>query len=298
MEKSIKEMASYLMQHVDTDGVHQTSIAQLELIKESVATDPISRVNETSICLVLQGEKQMTLGRKNFRYGKSHYILSAVDLPVTGQVITASKEEPYLAIKLSFHPSDWLSVVEEMEDLPKFNKTKRRAMNVSEAQSELVQAFHRLVLLIDKPHHQKMLAPIIKKEIIYWLIVGPLGSMLTQMLTKNQHGQQMRQVIQYMIDHYSESFTVRDLAGRVNTSVATFHRYFKEMTTLTPIQFQKQVRLQEARQKVLRNQESITEIAFQVGYDSPSQFSREYTRYFGQSPSLDRQTIKQTTDLP
>jgi AraC-like DNA-binding protein len=108
----------------------------------------------------------------------------------------------------------------------------------------------------------------------------------------------MRQVIQYMIDHYSESFTVRDLAAKVNTSVATFHRYFKEMTTLTPIQFQKQVRLQEARQKVLRNQESITEIAFQVGYDSPSQFSREYTRYFGQSPSLDRKTIKQTADLP
>jgi len=108
------------MRHVDTDDVHQTSIAQLELIKESVVTAPISRVNETSICLVLQGEKQMTLGRKNFRYGKSHYILSAVDLPVTGQVLTASLEKPYLAVKLCFHPSDWLSVVEEMGDLPKF----------------------------------------------------------------------------------------------------------------------------------------------------------------------------------
>ena len=107
----------------------------------------------------------MTLGRKKFRYGKNHYILSAVDLPVTGQVLTASLEKPYLAVKLCFQPSDWLSVVEEMGDLPKFIKTKRRAMNVSEAQSELVQAYHRLVLLIDEPYHQKILAPIIKKKL-------------------------------------------------------------------------------------------------------------------------------------
>ncbi len=297
MEKFLEEMASYLIRHVDADGVHQTSIDQLELIKESVVTEPISRVNETSVCLVLQGEKQMTLGQKQFRYGENYYILSAIDLPVTGQVVKASTDKPYLAIKLSFHPREWLGVVEEMGELPKFDKTKRRAMNVSEAQSELVQAFHRLINLMDEPHHQKMLAPIIKKEIIYWLIVGPLGPMLTQMLTKNQHGQQMRQVIQYMIDHYSKSYTIQDLAAKANTSVATFHRYFKEMTTLTPIQFQKQVRLQEARQSVLRNQDTITEIAFQVGYDSPSQFSREYTRYFGQSPSLDRKTMQQTTHL-
>jgi AraC-like DNA-binding protein len=297
MEGFLDGMASYLIRHVDTDGVHQTSIDQLELIKESVVTEPISRVNETSICLVLQGEKQMTLGRKQFRYGKNHYILSAVDLPVTGQVITASKEKPYLAVKLSFQPSEWLAVVEEIGDLPKAKGTARRAMNVSEAELELVQAFHRLVSLIDDTQHQKVLVPIVKKEIIYWLIKGPLGPMLTQMLTKNQHGQQMRQVIQYMIDHYSESYTIQDLAAKANTSVATFHRYFKEMTTLTPIQFQKQVRLQEARQSVLRNQDTITEIAFQVGYDSPSQFSREYTRYFGQSPSLDRKTMQQTTHL-
>lgn len=131
MEKLIKEMASYLMRHVDTDGVHQTSIAQLDLIKESVVTAPISRVNETSICLVLQDEKQMTLGRKNFRYGKNHHILSAVDLSVTGQVLAASIENPYLAIKLRFQPSDWLGVVGEMRDLPKFDKTRRRAMNVA-----------------------------------------------------------------------------------------------------------------------------------------------------------------------
>lgn len=102
----------------------------------------------------------MTLGRKKFRYGKNHYILSAVDLPVTGQVLTASIEKPYLAIKLRFHPSDWLRVVGEMGDLPKFDKTRRRAMSVSEAQLELVQAFHRLVLLIDEPYHQKILASI------------------------------------------------------------------------------------------------------------------------------------------
>lgn len=251
-------------------------------------TDPISRVNETSICLVLQGEKQMTLGRKNFRYGKNHYILSAVDLPVTGQVITASKEEPYLAIKLSFHPSEGLAVVEEIGDLPKVKETARRAMSVSEAKIELVQAFHRLVSLIDDAHHQKMLVPMVKKEIIYWLVQGPLGPMLTQMLTKDQHGYKMRQVIQYVIDHYDEPLTVKDLAEKANASLASFHRYFKEMTTMTPIQFQKQIRLQEARQLILSNQDTLSEIAFQVGYESPSQFSREYTRYFGQSPSADR----------
>ncbi|WP_121612586.1 AraC family transcriptional regulator [Mesobacillus foraminis] len=287
------ELGKLIELYTDQIGVHATSVPSLFLIRESVITEPISRVNEPFFCIILQGEKEVMLGEEIFRYGSGHYIVASVDLPVTGQVIKASPDSPYLALKLEFTPSEILEAVSHTDIQPAKRKNPKRAMFISDVEPSLLDAVTRLALLLDNPKHIPILAPLFKKEILYWILQGPHGEALEQMALEGSHASQIRNVIEHIINNYEKSFRIEDLAEIANMSAASFHRYFKEITAMSPIQFQKQLRLQEARRLLLAESSEVADVAFRVGYESQSQFSREYSRMFGFSPRADINRLKE-----
>jgi AraC-like DNA-binding protein len=290
-----QELVTLIERFSKQDGVHPTSIPSLFLIRESIITEPISRVNEPSFCIILQGEKEVLLGEEQFLYGPGHYIVASVDLPVTGQVTKASTDSPYLAIKLEFTSTEILEVVNETDIRFNQRNHSKRAMFVSEVEPSLLDAIRRLTCLLDNPDpkHITYLSPLIKKEIIYWILQGPHGGALEQIALADSHASRIKKVIDFIIKHFEEPFRIEDLAEVANMSVASLHRHFKEVTAMSPIQFQKQLRLQEARRLLLADPTDVADVAFKVGYESQSQFSREYSRMFGFSPRVDMKRRKE-----
>ncbi|MGG0462064.1 AraC family transcriptional regulator N-terminal domain-containing protein [Priestia aryabhattai] len=285
--KQQHELAKLIERLSKQDGVHPTTIPSLFLIRESIITEPISRVNEPSFCIILQGEKEVLLGEERFLYGPGHYIVASVDLPVTGQVIKASADSPYLAFKLEFTSSQVLEVLNGTGFKTGQGKNAKRAMYVSKVEPSLLDAVVRLASLLDTPKHIPVLAPLLKKEILYWILQGPHGEALEQMALEGSNASRIREVIDHLINNYKESFRIEKLAEIANMSVSSLHRHFKEVTAMSPIQFQKQLRLQEARRLLLAESTDVADVAFRVGYESQSQFSREYSRMFGFPPRVD-----------
>ncbi|MBU3570053.1 AraC family transcriptional regulator [Priestia aryabhattai] len=291
--KQQHELAKLIERLSKQDGVHPTTIPSLFLVRESIITEPISRVNEPSFCIILQGEKEVLLGEERFLYGPGHYIVASVDLPVTGQVIKASADSPYLAFKLEFTSSQVLEVLNGTDFKTGQGKNAKRAMYVSKVEPSLLDAVVRLASLLDTPQHIPVLAPLLKKEILYWILQGPHGEALEQMALEGSNASRIREVIDYIINKYEESFRIEKLAEIANMSVSSLHRHFKEVTAMSPIQFQKQLRLQEARHLLLAESTDVADVAFRVGYESQSQFSREYSRMFGFSPRVDIKRMRE-----
>jgi AraC-like DNA-binding protein len=289
------ELVKFIERYSQQDGVHPTVIPSLSLIRESMVTEPIARVNETSFCMILQGEKEVWLAEERFRYGPAHYILASADLPVTGQVIKASSESPYLALKLEFTPNQILEVLSDFDIQAGQKKNAKRAMFVSKVEPALFDAAMRLTRLLENPQHIPVLAPLFTKEILYWILQGPHGDSLKQMAIKGSNGDRIRDVIEYIIKNYDTSFKIEELAELANMSVASLHRHFKEVTAMSPIQFQKQLRLQEARTMLMAHSTDIADVAFRVGYESQSQFSREYSRMFGFPPREDINRMRKSS---
>jgi len=285
--KQQDELAKLIECFSKQDGVHPTTIPSLFLIRESISTEPISRVNEPSFCMILQGEKEVLLGEERFLYGPGNYIVASVDLPVTGQVIKASAESPYLAFKLEFTCSQVLEVLNETGINTCQGKNAKRAMYVSKIEPSLLDAVVRLASLLETPKHIPVLAPLFKKEILYWILQSPHGEALEQMALEGSNAFRIREVINHIINNYEESFRIEELAEIANMSVSSLHRHFKDVTAMSPIQFQKQLRLQEARRLLLAESTDVADVAFRVGYESQSQFSREYSRMFGFPPRVD-----------
>ncbi len=289
------ELGKLIEHYSERDGVHPTAIPSLFLIRESIITEPIARVNETSFCIIVQGEKEVWLADERFRYGPTHYIVASADLPVTGQVIKASLDSPYLALKLEFTPKQILEVLSDSEIRVGQKKNAKRAMFVSKAAPALLDAVIRLARLLENPQHIPVLAPLFTKEILYWILQGPHGESLEQMAIQGSNGDRIRGVIELIIKNYDRSFKIEELADIANMSVASLHRHFKEVTAMSPIQFQKQLRLQEARLMLLADSTEIADVAFRVGYESQSQFSREYSRMFGCPPREDLNRMREKT---
>lgn len=285
--KQQQELAKLIKHYSRQDGVHPTAIASLFLIRESIVTEPIARINETSFCIIVQGEKEVLLAEERFRYGPGHYIVASVDLPVTGQVVKASTDTPYLALKLEFTPNQILEVLSDSDIRVAQKKNAKRAMFVSKAGPDLLDAVIRLARLVENPKHIPVLAPLFTKEILYWILQGPHGESLKQMAIKGSNGDRIRDAIEHIITSYDRSFKIEEIAEIARMSVASLHRHFKEVTAMSPIQFQKQLRLQEARRMLLTDSTDIADVAFRVGYESQSQFSREYSRMFGYPPRDD-----------
>ena len=230
------------------------------------------------------------LGDKEFRYDAERYLLVAADLPAMAQIVGASPRTPYLGLKLLLDPLEVGEVVAQLGPLP---TPATRALAVSELDAALLDSVARLVDLLRDPQDVQVLAPVVRREITYRLLVGPEGRRLRQVVSGTDQGQRITHVLSWLKAHFSEPLRVEALAKQAGMSPTAFHRHFKEVTSLSPLQYQKHLRLQEARRLMLGEALDAAEASFKVGYESPSQFNREYRRLFGAPPRRDIEALRQ-----
>ncbi len=269
------------------------AISALSLFREDRPTEPMSAVYEPSVCMVVQGSKRVFLGNEEYVYNADQYLIASVDLPAFFQVIEASKEKPLLGLKLTFDMHEVSQLLID-SNFPHHRAQKSgHGMATSKITLPLLMAFQRLIDLLDEEHDISVLAPIIQKEIIYLLLVGEQGARLRQIASAGSQSQQMARAIAWLKNNFTEQLRIDDLAAQARMSTSSFHTHFRSMTALSPLQYQKHLRLHEARRLMLAESLDAANAAFQVGYESPSQFSREYNRLFGAPPLRDISKLRQ-----
>ncbi|EGB14453.1 transcriptional regulator, AraC family [Pseudodesulfovibrio mercurii] len=270
-----------------------SEVPGLMLVRYEAPTEPMSAMYEPCICLVAQGAKRVQLGDEEYIYDENHLLITSVGLPVMANIVRASKEEPLLSLVLKI---DLRMVAQLMVDsnlpVPR-NPQPGRGMAVCEVSGPLLDSFQRLVDLLDTPEDIPILSPLIHKEILYRLLMGELGPRLRNIATAGSHGQQVAKAVDWLKENYAKQLKVEGLAKATGMSVSTFHHHFRALTAMSPLQFQKWLRLHEARRLMLSESQDATTAALQVGYESPSQFSREYKRQFGAPPLRDIKTLHQ-----
>lgn len=274
-------------------GTLETAIKDLSLVRREGPTELTSYIHEPSVCLVAQGRKQVLLGKEKYPYDANHYLITALDVPVMAQVLEASAERPYfgLVLKIDKRIISGLMVDGELP-APSPSETGR-AMRVSEVTLPLLGALLRLLDLLDEPESIPVLAPLIEREILYRLLVSEQGPQLRQIGSAASQGYQIARAIDWLKKNFSRSLSVEELAKFSHMSASTFHHHFKELTAMSPLQYQKWLRLQEARRLMLAEHLDASSAAFEVGYESPSQFSREYSRLFKAPPSRDIKAFRE-----
>jgi AraC-like DNA-binding protein len=290
------ELAKLIKRHTGQDGGHVTAIPSLFFSHFSDAAGPFYGVHKPSLCIVVQGMKEVLLSQELYRYGPADYLLTSVNLPIIGQVTEASSEVPYLALKIEFTPNEILEVLGDFQIGVSKEENTKRGMYVNLIELPLLDAVARFVRLLDNPEDISILAPLIKKEIIYRVLQGRHGAALGQIAVEGSSAYQISDAIEHIMNNYDRAIRVEELAEIANMGVSSLHRLFKEVTAMSPIQFQKQLRLQEARQLLLTEAAGAADVAFRVGYESPSQFSREYSRLFGLPPKEDIKRLKESYD--
>ncbi|WP_129688555.1 AraC family transcriptional regulator [Gottfriedia acidiceleris] len=293
IDKHRAELIQLIESHIEQDGSHPTAIPTLVFSRYSNVTGPNYGVYRPSLCIIVQGKKEVVLAQEHYVYSPTDYLIASVNLPITGIVTEASIENPYLALKLEFTPKQILEVLNDSE-LTFHKDNTKRGMYVSQIELSLLDAVTRLSRLLDTPKDIPVLAPLITKEIIYRLLQGQQGLTLGQIAVEGSSTSQISDVVNHIMNNYNQSFRIEDLAEIANMSVSSLHRHFKELTAMSPIQYQKQLRLQEARRILLSESTDAIEAAIRVGYESPSQFSREYSRLFGLPPKEDINRLKAT----
>jgi AraC-like DNA-binding protein len=271
----------------------ETEIPGLFLTRYEALTEPTSYMHEPSICMVAQGAKRVILGEETFIYDAYHFLITSIDLPVIAQVIEASAEKPYLGLMLKLDLKEVSQLIVD-SNLPLQNtRAAARGIAVSEISLPLLNAFQRLLDLLDEPENIPILSPLAQREIFFRLLLGEQGSRLCQIAAAGSHSQQIARAIGWLKNNFSSSLRVDELAAFSGMSTSTFHHHFRAMTAMSPLQFQKWLRLHEARQLMLTERLDATSAAFQVGYESPSQFNREYNRLFGAPPLRDIKNLRQ-----
>ncbi|ULO04892.1 AraC family transcriptional regulator [Paenibacillus sp. 19GGS1-52] len=291
-----KELAKLIQHYSPSDGVFETAIPNLFIIRYSEVSEPAYRVYKPSFCVIAQGLKEVFLAQERFEYGSADYLIASMNLPVVGQIIRASSEIPYLSIKLEFTHDQILEVINDVNVHMVPNDNAKRALFVGQLENFLMDATLRLIELLNRPEDIPFLAPLFTKEILYTLLKGPYGVTLGQIAMEGSNAYRIREAIDHITTHFDQSMRVEELAEAASMSLSSFHRNFKEVTGMSPIQFQKQLRLQEARRLLLSESAESAEVAFRVGYESASQFSREYSRMFGSPPRSDVKQLKEMYD--
>ena len=244
-------------------------------------------MQEPSICLIAQGTKRVLLGDDTYVFDVRHFLITSVDLPTVVQVIKASREKPYLSLLLRLDQREISQLMVE-SDLP-LSRTQQssRGMAIGKVTLPLLTAFQRLIDLLAEPKDIPILAPIIQREIMYRLLVGDQGARLRQIASAGSPSHQIARAIDWLKSNFTRPLRIDDLAAQVHMSASTFHHHFRALTAMSPLQFQKWLRLNEARRLMLTEHLDAATAAFRVGYESPSQFSREYRRLFGEPPLRD-----------
>jgi len=273
--------------------LHATAVPGLSLFRRTGPTEPITGMYQPSICLVAQGAKRVMLGDDTYVYDAQHYLITSVHLPTVVQIIEASPEKPYLGLRLTFNLGEIAQLMADSNLPPPRTQQSSRGMATGEVTLPLLNAFQRLVDLLDEQQDIPILEPTIQREIIYRLLVGDQGARLRQIASAGSQSHQIARSIDWLKGNFAQPLRIDDLATHVNMSTSTFHHHFRALTAMSPLQYQKTLRLNEARRLMLTDRLDAAAAAFLVGYESPSQFSREYSRLFGAPPLRDITNLRQ-----
>ena len=283
----LDELRELLDRHARPDMT--TAIDGVLISKVVHSAAPSASMTGTVLALIAQGAKRIALGDRVYTYRAGQFLVASVDLPVTGHFTEASPERPALGFGLVLDPSAIAELLLQAGS-PDFSRAGGEEISgiaVSTASDDLLDAVVRLVRLLDRPRDVTVLAPLIKREILWRLITGEQGGVVRQLGLADSGLVHIARAVRWIRDNYRQSFRVEDVARISGMSVSAFYRNFQAVTAMSPIQFQKQIRLQEARLLLATHPTDITGVGHRVGYDSPSQFSREYRRQFGAPPSVD-----------
>lgn len=289
----LEELSTLIDRHARAD---MTTPIDGVLIARHHVSELESSMSGSVMALIAQGKKRLALGDSLYEYGPGEYLISSLDLPVTGQFIGISPVRPALGFGMVLHPPSIAELLLQAgsSDLRNGRGSPPSGMAVSTASAAVLDAVKRLVQLLDSPRDIAVLAPMIKREILWLLIVGEQGAAVRQLGLADSNLSHIARAVRWIREHYSRSFRVEDVAAICGMSVSAFYRNFQAATAMSPIQFQKQIRLQEARLMLAAQHTDVAAIGYHVGYDSPSQFSREYRRQFGTPPSRDAFKLRGT----
>ncbi|ELA7882185.1 AraC family transcriptional regulator [Vibrio parahaemolyticus] len=272
---------------------YDTPISGLRFSRWTTPTPPTSYTHNPSICLIAQGRKRVLLGEESFIYDANHFLISSVDLPIIANIIEASEEQPYLELIMELDLTEISQLIVDSELAFTQAKEAQKGIAVGELSESLLDAFVRLAELLDEGQNIKILAPIIKREIFYRLLMSEQGTRLHQIVTAGSHSHQIAKAIDWLKNNFVKPLSVGDLDSYTGMSKSSFYTHFRSMTSMTPLQFQKKLRLSEARRLMLTENLDAMAATFKVGYESPSQFSREYSRLFGAPPSKDIKSLRE-----
>jgi AraC-like DNA-binding protein len=284
---SLDELRGLLERHVRPDLA--TAIDGVRICRAGHTGSPGSSMSGTVLAVVAQGSKRLALGDRFYDYGVGQYLIASVDVPVTGHVLDAAPGRPALGFGMTLEPT----VIAELllaagpGDLPRSAGTARPGVAVSDAPEELLGAIVRLLRLLDRPRDRRTLVPLVKREIFWRLMTGEQGEAVRQLGLADSSLSHISRAVRWIRENYTRPFRVEEVAQLSGMSVSAFHRNFQAVTAMSPIQFQKHIRLQAARLLLASQPSDVTGVGLRVGYDSPSQFSREYRRLFGAPPSRD-----------
>lgn len=273
-------------------GILQTGIKGFSAALRTAPTSNQHCFYKPMAILILQGKKQTILGSEKFTYNENQLVVTSIDIPTIGSIVEASPEKPFMT--LIFDLDNYvISQLLSEGNYPQ-HETARRGMGIADADENLLDAFSRLAALVGQPERQKIMAPMIIKEIHYLLLTSPLGDILRTINTKGSQNNQIANAIAWMKENYRHPLKMDELAQKFNMAESSFYRHFSKVTTLSPLQYQKKLRLHEAQRLMLSENYDAANAAYEVGYESASQFNREYKRMFGTPPKTNVNRIKNT----
>lgn len=301
---SLDEQQDALTRIIDrwTRDLHEcdcvTPIPNLSFFRREAPAQPVVCLVEQSIVLVAQGAKQMWLDGRPYPYDKGHFLVTSLDLPANSEVLSASPETPCLGLTLKLD----LQIIAELlthSDLPvPRDLSTDKGMGIGTVTPALLDSFRRLTELMDEPDSIRVLAPMIQREICFRLLTGDQAARLRQIASAGSQGHRIARAIDWLKANFRESLRIEDLSEKVQMSTSSLHHHFRLLTSMSPLQYQKWLRLTEARRLMLNEDLDAASAAFQVGYESPSQFSREYSRLFGAPPKRDIENLRLSSRMP
>ncbi len=287
-EKYRSDMITFITDKYKSEGTVQSEIPSLDFYFSETLTEQINIMYEPSLCVILQGNKAVGFGDETFSYNHKEYLVSSTHLPAKMKILEATQEKPYVSLRIKFTLEDIYDVLKNV-DPEQFssNTDTRKGLFFDDMNIELYESLFRLIKLLERPKEDvEFLYPLLTREILYNLIKSKGGYFLSKFSMEGTVSNKIVKVITQIKDNFNEKLNIKELAETIGMSESSLYQHFKTITTMSPIQFQKKLRLEEAKQLLLLRNMEISDIAFEVGYESPSQFSREFSRMFGMAPKI------------
>lgn len=297
MEALQARLAEIVGRHGKEEGLNRTRVPDLAIYRSSTLTPELRTVYEPSFFIIAQGAKAVTAGNRTFRYDSRSCLISTAHLPIAGKIVQASRERPFLSVRIDFRLETIFDMLEQTASEPLPPSATPPALSLETTGKPLLEAVVRLVALLDAPEEIPVLAPLYYKEVLFRLLATGHGPLFRELARREGNAYRISRAIAQMRRELFQPFRVEEMARSAEMGVSSFHRHFKAVTGTTPLQYLKIQRLEEAKRRILLEGTEVSQAAFSVGYESPSQFSREYARYFGHPPSRELKNRNENAPL-